>query len=72
MLRRHSLGGFWDRSHNTPGEVTGYGPNFSRSVKRYQERLKRAKERGTWRYKNAVYKSNKGTYIDRDWDIIDF
>ncbi len=70
MLRRHSLEGFWDRSQ-AHGEPQGSGSEFQKAMAKFAKRQARLGEVGKWRKGTAPWKKDKGTYIDRDWAIID-
>lgn len=70
-LRRHSLEGFWDRSQ-AHGEPQGSGTAFQEAMSKFAKRQARLSEVGVWRNAPTPWKKNKGTYVDRDWAIIDF
>lgn len=72
MLRRHSLEGFWDRAE-FDGPISGSGPGFEHALSEFHKRQARLSEIGRWRAgSNARDNVSRGTYVDRDWDIIDF
>lgn len=71
-MRRRSLDGFWDRKQPWGGPVTGSGPNFQKALAAFEKRQRRQGEVGKWRCAPAKWKKNSGSYIDRDWALIDY
>ena len=72
-MNRYALGGFYDRVQERPGPVSGSGPNFEKALSDYAERLRRQALPGTWRCgDNRRQFKNNGTFIDRDWAIINY
>ena len=71
---RMALDGFFDRAAQC-GPITGSGPGFERALKKFQRRQERLSKIGKWRCVDARSKNqpkSEGTYIDLDWDIIDY
>ena len=54
------------------GPVAGSGPGFDRAMRLFSKRQAAKSTVGQWRYKNEYWKKDNGSYIDRDWDIIDY
>lgn len=63
--------GLWDRGASH-GEITGSGPGFDEAMRKFRKRQEEAGKVGRWRHEKSAEKINDGTYIDRDWDIIDY
>jgi len=72
MIFEDDMRGFWDPKQPWGGEVTGTGPNFEKALKKYKRRLIEEAKVGTWRCAPAAWKKNNGSYIDLDWDIVEY
>lgn len=71
---RMELDGFFDRAAQN-GPVTGSGPGFEKAMRKFLRRQDRASRVGKWRCVDSRRKNpprSDGTFIDRDWDIIDY
>lgn len=68
---RRQLDGLWDRMA-TDGPITGSGPGFERAMRLFRNRQKQLGLPGRWRKGPSKFKKNNGTYIDRDWDFVDY
>ena len=62
--------GFYDRAASH-GPVTGSGPGFAAALRKFAARQVALSQVGTWRWMRKG-RSNRGRYIDRDWDIITY
>lgn len=67
-----SLNGFWDKTQEMGGPITGSGPGFARAKRLYKARLAKQKEVGTWRKGPCEWKKNNGTYIDPDYYLVNY
>ena len=70
-MQRRDLDGLWDRMAQH-GPITGSGPNFDKAMAAFKQRQAEAGKVGTWRRAPASWKKNHGTFIDRDWDLVDY
>lgn len=68
-VMRKAEDGLWDRGASH-GEITGSGPGFEDAMRKFRARQERASQIGSWRHNEQ--NTSEGSYIDRDWDIIDY
>lgn len=72
-MSKYAVGGFLDRSQAPGGPITGTGPGMAGAMAKFLRRQLRQGQVGKWRCStNARMYKNEGTFIDRDWDIIDY